>query len=435
LAKVNAGCATGSRLGQALGQAGFCVGLILLTGCDTGSSDGGFESAIFSEVRVIGGRGNAPGRFVKPRSVAVDRADNVYVCDMTGRVQKFDPEGNYLLQWQMPEIERGRPKGMALDHEGNIVVVEPHYSRINHFTPEGRLVSQWGRHGRERGELSFPRAVAITPDGSAFVSEFQIVERLQKFGLTRESVRVEIRGAGHGPSKFNRAEGLSLDATGNLYVADSCNHRVQVFDGDGLFLREYGGPGTARGEFSYPYDVRVDEQGRQYVCEFGNSRVTVLDADDRVLEIIGSAGSAPGRFNNPWSLALDSRGNLYVADSQNHRVQKLIRREPASGVQVSTLKVQAEEPTRPLLAKHPLPAGEGRGEGENTAFAKKHPEVFTLFRPAATFSLREKESSRTRLAKWDGFGAGVPWSAPESGRDCRTPRRWRVSGRSCLLET
>jgi DNA-binding beta-propeller fold protein YncE len=338
LAKVNAGCATGSRLGQALGQAGFCVGLILLTGCDTGSSDGGFESAIFSEVRVIGGRGNAPGRFVKPRSVAVDRADNVYVCDMTGRVQKFDPEGNYLLQWQMPEIERGRPKGMALDHEGNIVVVEPHYSRINHFTPEGRLVSQWGRHGRERGELSFPRAVAITPDGSAFVSEFQIVERLQKFGLTRESVRVEIRGAGHGPSKFNRAEGLSLDATGNLYVADSCNHRVQVFDGDGLFLREYGGPGTARGEFSYPYDVRVDEQGRQYVCEFGNSRVTVLDADDRVLEIIGSAGSAPGRFNNPWSLALDSRGNLYVADSQNHRVQKLIRREPAAEFQVSSFK-------------------------------------------------------------------------------------------------
>mgnify|MGYP003322600468 CR=1 FL=1 len=47
-----------------------------------------------------------------------------------------------MLQWQMPEIERGRPKGMALDHEGNIVVVEPHYSRINHFTPKGRLLSQ-----------------------------------------------------------------------------------------------------------------------------------------------------------------------------------------------------------------------------------------------------------------------------------------------------
>jgi len=184
--------------------------------------------------------------------------------------------------------------------------------------------------------LSFPRAIAIAPDGSAFVSEFQIVERLQKFGLARESVQIEIRGAGHGPGEFNRAEGLSLDATGKLYVADSCNHRVQVFDGDGTFLREHGGPGAVSGEFSYPYDVRVDEQGRQYVCEFGNSRVTVLDADDQVLEIIGGAGSKPGQFNNPWSLALDSRGNLYVADSQNHRVQKLIRREPATEFQLSS---------------------------------------------------------------------------------------------------
>ena len=320
------------RLGQALALG--CG--VLLAGCGDGPGDRGFESAIFSEVRVIGSLGNGPGQFVKPRSVAVDRNDNVYVCDMTGRVQKFDPDGNYLLQWQMPDIERGRPKGMALDHEGNIVVVEPHYSRINHFTPEGKLVSQWGTHGRERGELSFPRAVAIAPDGAAYVSEFQIVERLQKFGLARESVQGEIHGAGHGPGEFNRAEGLSLDATGKLYVADSCNHRVQVFDGDGTFLREHGGPGAASGEFSYPYDVRVDEQGRQYVCEFGNSRVTVLDANDQVLEIIGSAGSAPGQFNNPWSLALDSRGNLYVADSQNHRVQKLIRREPAPEFQLSS---------------------------------------------------------------------------------------------------
>ncbi len=324
------------QLSQALALA--CVSL--LAGCCEGPSGEVFDSAIFSEVHVIGSRGNAPGKFVKPRSVAVDRDDNVYVCDMTGRIQKFDPEGNYLLQWQMPETERGRPKGMACDHEGNIVVVEPHYSRINHFTPEGKLVAQWGTHGRERGELSFPRAVAVAPDGSAYVSEFQIVERLQKFGLARESVRVEIRGAGHGPREFNRAEGLSLDATGKLYVADSCNHRVQVFDGDGTFLREHGGPGTASGEFSYPYDVRVDEQGRQYVCEFGNSRVTVLDADDQVLEIIGHAGSAPGQFNNPWSLALDSRGNLYVADSQNHRVQKLIRRIAFSQHQVSNLKLR-----------------------------------------------------------------------------------------------
>ncbi len=332
---MNDQCTTKSRLGQA----GACILLWLAAGC--GPNDGAFESEVFSEVRVLGSRGNAPGQFVKPRSIAIDRDDNIYVCDMTGRIQKFDPDGKYLLQWQMPEIKRGRPKGMACDHEGNIVVVEPHYSRINHFTPEGRLVSQWGEHGRENGQLSFPRAVAVGADGSVYVSEFQIVERVQRFRPDRQAVLFEVRGAGHATSQFNRAEGLSLSPAGELFVADSCNHRVQVFRTDGTFVREFGQAGSERGEFSYPYDVRVDEQGRQYICEFGNSRLTVLDSEGEVLELIGRPGSAPGEFNNPWSLALDSRGNLYVADSQNHRVQKLIRREPAAEVQVSSVKFQA----------------------------------------------------------------------------------------------
>ena len=308
----------------------------LLAGCGAGPSGDGFESAIFSEVRVIGSRGNAPGLFVKPRSIAIDRDDNVYVCDMTGRVQKFHPMATICCNGRCRRSSAAGPRAWrSITRETSSLS-----SRITRASTTSLRRANWFRsgaqHGRERGELSFPRAVAIAPDGSAFVSEFQIVERLQKFGLARESVQVEIHGAGHGPGEFNRAEGLSLDATGKLYVADSCNHRVQVFDGDGAFLREHGGPGAASGEFSYPYDVRVDEQGRQYVCEFGNSRVTVLDADDQVLEIIGGAGSKPGQFNNPWSLALDSRGNLYVADSQNHRVQKLIRREPATEFQLSS---------------------------------------------------------------------------------------------------
>jgi DNA-binding beta-propeller fold protein YncE len=131
---------------------------------------------------------------------------------------------------------------------------------------------------------------------------------------------------GSAPGQFNRAEGLGLGPDGTVHVADSCNHRIQVFDPDGKFLREQGRAGSNPGEFSYPYDIRVDAAGNQYVCEFGNSRITILDAQDRVLEVIGGPGRLPGQFANPWAIALDSRGNLYVADSQNHRVQKLVRR-------------------------------------------------------------------------------------------------------------
>jgi ABC-type Fe3+ transport system permease subunit/sugar lactone lactonase YvrE len=320
------------------------AGLLLLTSCTPGSNQATLHSQIFDSVQIIGTRGVGVGQLNKPRSVAVDPQDNLYVVDTTGRVQKFSSSGVFLLSWQMPEIERGKPKGMGHDRDGNIIVVEPHYSRVNLFSTNGTLLAQWGSHGTNAGQFSLPRAVAVNSRAQIFVSEYEEIERVQEFvfgpgdsrrpvGLGAPSLRqpphwvTTIGHAGTGPGEFNRAEGLCFDAQDRLYVADSCNHRIQVFSSDGKFLRAYGKPGQGPGEFSYPYDICVDKDGRQYVCEFGNSRIQVFDAQDRLLEIIGGPGAEPGRFSNPWALALDSVGNLYVADSQNHRVQKLKRRQ------------------------------------------------------------------------------------------------------------
>jgi len=307
------------------------------------------SSQLFSRAEVIGSRGVAPGQFNKPRSLICDREDNLFVADFTGRIQKFSPTGQYLLQWQMPQTDLGKPKGMALDRDGDIVVVEPHYMRVNHFTPNGALVARWGTKGTGAGEFILPRAVVQNSQGEFYLSEYTVVDRVQRFspevknlGRLNPPVRASLQEGlspsavgklvgvwgrpGAGPGEFSRAEGLGLGPDDTLLVADSCNHRIQVFDRNGKFLRTYGRAGSNPGEFSYPYDVRVDSAGHQFVCEFGNSRITVLDAHDRVLETIGESGPGPGKFANPWAIALDSHGNLYVADSQNHRVQKLVRK-------------------------------------------------------------------------------------------------------------
>ncbi len=303
------------------------LALCFLAGCSADDQKGApVQSRYFSRVEIIGARGAGVGELNKPRSVAVDAQDNLYVVDMTGRVQKFSPDGKYLLDWQMPETTKGKPKGMCRDREGNIVLVEPHYSRVNYFSTNGKLIAQWGVKGANAGQFGMPRAAVVNSNDEIYVCEYTDSERVQHFTARGAKYLGGWGRLGSGNGEFSRAEGLGIDSAGRIYVADSCNHRIQVFSPGGKFIRAYGAAGSGTGQFSYPYDIQVDPSGLQFVCEFGNSRIQILDAQDRTLEILGGPGGAPGQFSNPWGLALDSKGNLYVADALNNRVQKFIRK-------------------------------------------------------------------------------------------------------------
>jgi len=312
-------------LGRGALAAGICA--VLLTSCSGDQrASAPVQSQFFSAVEVIGRRGTGLGEFNKPRSLALDAQDNLYVVDMTGRVQKFSPSGAYLMSWQMPQTDKGKPKGMGRDKAGDIIVVEPHYSRINQFSPDGKLMAQWGVNGTNVGQFGMPRGAAVDSHGDMFVCEYGPSERVQHFTARGEKCLGAFGRAGDGPGEFNRAENLDIDAQDQVHVCDSCNHRVEVFSHDGKFLRSFGKAGGGVGELSYPYDIRIDRTGAQFVCEFGNSRIQVFSAEDRPIEILGGPGAGPGQFSNPWSIALDSKGDLYVADALNNRVEKFIRK-------------------------------------------------------------------------------------------------------------
>ncbi len=330
----------GERAGVRVVQSLLFVCLIALTSCSPNSNAPDLHSRVFSHAEIIGVRGTGLGQFTKPRSLALDRDDNLYVVDMTGRVQRFSPGGEVLSSWRMPETDLGKPKGMCRDTNGNIVIVEPHYQRVNHFAPDGTLVEQWGSHGTNGGQLVLPRSVAVNRHGDIFVSEYTTVDRVQGFSANGRKPILMFGKPGTGDGEFNRAEGLDVDAQDRIYVADSCNHRIQIFSRDGRWLKTYGKAGRGLGELSYPYDVRVDRAGRQYVCEFGNSRIQVFGTNNQPLEIIGGPGARPGQFNNPWAIALDSHGNLFVADAGNHRVQKLARRQEVGALSYRMPNVQ-----------------------------------------------------------------------------------------------
>jgi DNA-binding beta-propeller fold protein YncE len=107
-----------------------------------------------------------------------------------------------------------------------------------------------------------------------------------------------------------------------IYVADSANSRVQVFDLNGTFLREWGGPGSGDGQLQDPMGIAVDEYGFVYVADSGNHRIQKFTSGGEFLAKFGSEGSGNGQFRLPADITLDAAGNVYVADSENVRIQK-----------------------------------------------------------------------------------------------------------------
>ncbi len=124
---------------------------------------------------------------------------------------------------------------------------------------------------------------------------------------------------------FDTSTGITADGSGQLYVVDMGNDRIQQFDLDGEFLSKWGKYGPGPSEFDHPRKVAVAPDGSLYVVEIYNHRIQRFDAEHNFIDEWGTIGSAPGQFGYPHSVAVDDAGDVYVTDPRNHRVQKFTR--------------------------------------------------------------------------------------------------------------
>ena len=275
-----------------------------------------------------GRRGISPGRLQKPRAMAIDANDNIYVVDMTARIQVFDRQGHYLRGWQTPASENGRPTGMSFDRAGNLMVADTHYYRILFYTPAGELLAErtlGGVMGHAPGEFGLVTDAVQDSAGNYYVAEYGEYDRIQKFTADGQFL-FQWGGHGSAPGQFVRPQNLAIDDQDHIWVADACNHRIQVFDatGDSAKLsRNWGSEGREPGKLKYPYDLALDGAGHVYICEFGNHRIQKFTLDGQLLGLWGNVGRDPGQLHNPWAMVRDSRGYLHVLDTYNHRVQRL----------------------------------------------------------------------------------------------------------------
>jgi uncharacterized protein (TIGR03663 family) len=186
----------------------------------------------------------------------------------------------------------------------------------------------FGEAGSEQGQFAHPRGLAFGPDGDIYVADSDN-HRIQRFNSAGEFLNVwgsfaDILQGDAPAGTFNQPWDLAVGPDGSVYVADTWNHRIQRFSAEGQFISMWGffGQAEAPDAFWGPRAVEVDAEGNVHVTDTGNKRIVVFTADGQFLNQFGEVGFSPGQFDEPVGLALAEDGSLYIADTWNQRIQK-----------------------------------------------------------------------------------------------------------------
>ena len=127
---------------------------------------------------------------------------------------------------------------------------------------------------------------------------------------------------GTGLLQFKDPRDIAINTRNNkVYVADCCNHRIQVLNSDLTFSTTFGKQGEGKGQFNYPSGITCDSAGNVYVADSRNHRVQVFTAEGKFLRMFGKWGTGRGELRYPVGIALDpSSKHVYISESDNHRI-------------------------------------------------------------------------------------------------------------------
>lgn len=270
------------------------------------------------------------GGFNAPDGIATDASGNVYVADTANnRIQKFSGTGSPLLTFDGHEAGAAatvsQPRGLVIVGT-TAYVADTNKHRIALFdTSNGLPIGTWGGPGSGPGSFNAPYDIAADGAGNFYVADTSN-HRIQKLDgdgapVTAWGTNGSIGGLGAMPGKFMAPTAIAVASTGDFYVTDTGNNRVQKFSSAGTPLLSWGAPGAAAGEFATPIGLDVDASGNVVVADGDNNRIQQFTSSGAFVRTWGSVGVANGEFGGPQGVAING-SNIYVVEHGNNRVQQ-----------------------------------------------------------------------------------------------------------------
>ena len=334
------------------------------------ADEGNSRIEIFSPtgtfLTTFGTKGTGTSQFEEPMSIAITPNENLYITDVkNSRVEEWEPvttQPAYLSVFGSKGKEGGQltePHGAAVAKNGALLVVDSGNSRVEEFSQAGKYEAQFGSSGSGNSQFSSPYAITVDSKGNIWVTD-QGNNRVEEFNEKHEFVRTFGFGvsngksefeicttgckaglAGSGTGQFKELKGIAISATGNVYVSDAANSRVEEFKENGEFASMFGYgvrdsktefevcttgckagiSGSGNGQFNAPRSVAVTPAGNVWVVESANSRVQEFNEKSEYVLQFGTKGSGNGQLKEPKGIALAANGNVIVADEGNSRIE------------------------------------------------------------------------------------------------------------------
>lgn len=283
-----------------------------------------------------GTKGTGDGQFLRPHDLEFDKNDRyLYAVDRDGnRVQVFDKNGKFLFKFGEKGQGNGQflvPYGLDVDVRGNVWVADRGNHRIQEFDSKGNFILKFGNtdgHASSApGKFDNPRHVEVDKALKFVYVADSKNNRIQQFDINGTFVKV-IGQYGNKPGEFNLPTTIEMDSSGNFFVNERGNERIQKFDSKWNPIIAWGSKGSGNNQFCHMEHLALDKFDNVYVTDPQSDRGCSMEP--RVLKFnnngtfvtkFGSSGTEPGQFGDPEHLTIDNKGNVYVSDRKNNNIQ------------------------------------------------------------------------------------------------------------------